>query len=112
MYYSLQLTAHLARSESVSRNMIFLIFFLTVGTVAGEVSLSRRMYDSMARLVGEEEYPATWWEEREQCLATISPRLTDRPSLLHSMSRFDPWNCSASTMPFRPKAPCRRLWVP
>ena len=98
MYYSLQLTAHLARSESVSRNMIFLIFFLAVGTVAGEVSLSRRMYDSMARLVGEEEYPATWWEEREQCLAIISPSLTDRSSLLHSMSMFDSRNYFASTL--------------
>ena len=77
MYYSL----HLAQLDSGSRNMIFLIFFLAVGRVAGEGSLSRRMYDSMARLVGEEEYPATWWEEREQCLATISPRLTERLEL-------------------------------
>ena len=81
MYYSLQLTAQLARSESVSRNMIFLIFFLAVGRVAGEVSLSRRMYDSMARLVGEEEYPATWWQERQECLALISPSLTNRLEL-------------------------------
>ena len=61
--------------------MIFLIFFLALGTVAGEVSISKTMYDNMARLVGEEEYPATWWEEREQCLALISPSLTDRLEL-------------------------------
>ena len=45
------------------------------------MSFSKTMYDNMARLVGDEEYPATWWEEREQCLALISPSLTDRLEL-------------------------------
>ena len=58
--------------------MLFLILLLAVREVAGEVSISRAMYDNMARLVGEEEYPDTWWQERHQCLATISPSLTDR----------------------------------
>ena len=61
--------------------MIFLIFFLAVGTVAGQMSISKTMYDNMARLVGEEEYPATWWQERQECLALISPSLTDRLEL-------------------------------
>ena len=61
--------------------MIFLIFSLAVGTVAGQMSISRTMYDNMARLVGEEEYPATWWQERQEGLALISPSLTDRLEL-------------------------------
>ena len=60
----------------------WIIFFLAVGAVSGQMSISRTMYNNMARLVGEEEYPATWWEEREQCLALISPSLTDR-QILH-----------------------------
>ena len=43
----------------------------------GETRMSRMMYDSMSQLVGEPGYPDTWWEEREQCLPSISPRLTD-----------------------------------
>ena len=43
----------------------------------GETRMSRMMYDSMSQLVGEPGYPDTWWEEREQCLTSISPRLTD-----------------------------------
>ena len=61
--------------------MLFLILFLAVGRAVGEVSISRTMYDNMARLVGEEKYPDSWWEERQQCLALISPLLTDRLDL-------------------------------
>ena len=63
-----------------------IIFFLAVGAVSGQMSISRTMYNNMARLVGEEEYPATWWEERKQCLALISTSLTDR-QILHSRDR-------------------------
>ena len=54
-------------------------------------SISRVMYDNMARLVGEEEYPETWWQERQQCLATISPQLTDRRDISRLCSIKDPF---------------------
>ena len=82
--------------------IIFLIFSLAVGRVAeageGEMSIARTMYDNMARLVGEEEYPATWWEEREQCLALISPSLADRQTSPHQRSRTVPRSCDASNL--------------
>ena len=48
---------------------------------AEEVTITRAMYDSMSQLVGEEEYPGGWWEERDQCLDLISPLLADRLEL-------------------------------
>ena len=43
----------------------------------GEMRMTRLMYDSMSQLVGEPGYPETWWEERQSCLSSISPRLAD-----------------------------------
>ena len=58
-----------------------LIILLVVREGEGQMSISKTMYDNMARLVGEEEYPATWWQERQECLALISPSLTNRLEL-------------------------------
>ena len=59
------------------RAVLVLIMVLVVLVKGkGETRMSRMMYDSMSQLVGEPGYPDTWWEERQQCLTSISPRLT------------------------------------
>ena len=78
--------------------MLFLILLLAVREVAGEVSISRAMYDNMARLVGEEEYPDTWWQERQQCLATISPNLTERRDIFRLCFIIDPFSTNESAV--------------
>ena len=63
--------------------MMKLSAFLLVPVVVvmGEESITRRMYDSMAQLVGEPGYPATWWAEREQCLGWLAPDMVERLDL-------------------------------
>ena len=63
--------------------MSLLLMFLLPVLVAGaeEVTITRAMYDGMARLVGDSEYPSNWWEEREECLALTSPLLEERLEL-------------------------------
>ena len=63
--------------------MSLLLMFLLPVLVAGaeEVTITRAMYDGMAQLVGDSEYPTAWWEEREECLALTSPLLEERLEL-------------------------------
>ena len=60
---------------------MLLVFVLLVVARAEDLSFTRTMYDSMAQLVGDSEYPTTWWEEREECLALTSPLLEERLEL-------------------------------
>ena len=39
--------------------------------------MTRAMYDSMSQLVGESSYPDLWWDQRQTCMDTISPGLSD-----------------------------------
>ena len=63
--------------------LVLMMALLVVGEreleeeVEGKMTMTRLMYDTMSQLVGEPVYPDTWWEERERCLSSISPRLTD-----------------------------------
>ena len=59
--------------------LLLLVLVLVEGE--GEESITRRMYDSMAQLVGEPGYPATWWAEREQCLDSLAPNMRERLDL-------------------------------
>ena len=62
--------------------MMFLVMSLVMVVGAErEMTITKAMYDSMSQLVGEEEYPGGWWEERTQCLDLISPLLADRLEL-------------------------------
>ena len=60
---------------------MLLVLVLLVVARAEDLSFTRTMYDSMARLVGDSEYPTAWWEEREECLALTSPLLEERLEL-------------------------------
>ena len=61
----------------MSPNNIF-ILILSVGTCRASDVTTRLMYDSMAKLVGDNEgYPESWWMERRECFSTISPTLID-----------------------------------
>ena len=51
-------------------------FLLLPVVVVGEESITRRMYDSMAQLVGEPSYPDLWWSERQTCFDSLSPGLS------------------------------------
>ena len=57
------------------------LFLLLPVVVVGEESITWRMYDSMAKLVGEPGYPDTWWAEREQCLTSLAPDMRERLDL-------------------------------
>ena len=37
--------------------------------------LTRDMYNSMSRLMGETQYPESWWQERAECFEQLSPEL-------------------------------------
>ena len=39
--------------------------------------LTRDMYNSMSRLMGETMYPESWWQERSECFEQLSPELAD-----------------------------------
>ena len=39
------------------------------------VPSARQQYDSMSLLVSGSPYPSVWWEEREACMAALSPSL-------------------------------------
>merc|ERR1711963_322163 len=61
-------------SVSVSgdlREMMLLVMSLVMVVGAErEMTITKAMYDSMSQLVGEEEYPGGWWEEKN---CTLQP---------------------------------------
>ena len=61
--------------------LLLLVLVLVEGEGEGEESITRRMYDSMAQLVGQSQYPDTWWGERQQCLTSLGPDMTDQLEL-------------------------------
>ena len=67
--------------RETERQRMLLVFFLFVMARAEDLSFTRTMYDSMAQLVGDSQYPTAWWEEREECLALTSPLLEERLEL-------------------------------
>jgi len=37
--------------------------------------MTRDMYKSISNLMGEEDYPEVWWQEREECMEKLSPHM-------------------------------------
>jgi len=57
----------------------YLLFplLLTVGACSKQADppSAREMYDSMSKMVTGSAFPSHWWEERNACLASLSPTL-------------------------------------
>ena len=83
-------------------NVGVISFIFLVGSIAADDVTTRLMYDSMAKVVGENSYPENWynitylninihyqyiihlilrWSEREICFNQISPSLIDTLNL-------------------------------
>ena len=64
-------------NTSMKSLSVVLLLMVIDGSESDDIT-TRQMYDSMARLVGEEDgYPEYWWTERQECFNSISPTLID-----------------------------------